>query len=66
MIVKELKRMASNDKQKESVESAYKRGFEDALFAYAYTKDGTYYVGTTGRTLKEAKANIENTWNYAP
>lgn len=45
---------------------AYKHGFIDGIRAYAWHKDGRQEVGTTGRTLKEAIAEVENTWNYAP
>lgn len=44
---------------------AYKRGFIDGIRAYAHHKDGVQYVGTTGRTLKDAVANVETTWNFA-
>ena len=44
----------------------YKRGFEDGVRAYAWHKDGHQEVGTTGKTLKNALANVEKTWNYQP
>lgn len=34
--------------------SEYERGFYDALWLYAWWKDGVLYVGSTGRTFKEA------------
>lgn len=44
----------------------YDRGFLHGLKAYAYMKDGVYYVGTTGRSLKEAAEKYKDTWNYTP
>ena len=44
----------------------YKRGFEDGVRAYAWHKDGHQEDGTTGKTLKNALANVEKTWNYQP
>ncbi len=50
----------------------YRAGFEAALRAYAYSssepwaENGVQYVGTTGCTLAEAIAQIEDTYNYAP
>ena len=38
---------------------AYYRGLLEGLWRYAWMKDGVYYVGTTGRTLKEAQAQVE-------
>lgn len=35
-------------------QEAYVRGLEDGIRAYAWMKDGVYYVGTTGRTLADA------------
>jgi hypothetical protein len=34
-------------------------GMHSGVYMYAWMKDGVYYVGTTGRTLKEANAEIE-------
>ena len=45
---------------------AYDLGFRDGLTAYAWYKDGVQQVGTTGRTLKQAKDIIAETWNYSP
>lgn len=39
--------------------NAYYDGLREGVHMYAYMKDGTYYVGTTGRTLKQAYADIE-------
>lgn len=32
----------------------YEFGYVDGLFAYAHMKDGVFYVGTTGSSLKKA------------
>lgn len=44
---------------------AYYDGLREGVHMYAYMKDGTYYVGTTGRTLKQAYADIEEERNSA-
>lgn len=44
----------------------YRTGFLDGIEAYAWHKDGGTFVGTTGRTLKKAQLNVEDTWNYCP
>ena len=44
----------------------YKQGFIDGLTAYAWWKNGSRYLGTSGRTLKEAISNVEHEWNYNP
>lgn len=36
----------------------YELGYLAALWNYAWWKDGTAYVGTTGRTYAEAKASF--------
>ena len=46
--------------------AAYRQGFIDGIKAYAYQNNGTFYVGTTGRTLEKAILEVEQTWNYAP
>jgi hypothetical protein len=33
---------------------AFKAGVKDALYKYAWMKDGVYYVGTSGTTYKDA------------
>jgi len=38
---------------------AYYQGFRDGLLEYAWWKDGVQYVGTCGRTLKEAFAEVD-------
>ncbi len=35
--------------------SEYERGYLDGLWAYGWWKDGTCYVGTTGKTYAEAR-----------
>ncbi len=37
-----------------SFQSGYKDGYRDGLIAYAWWKDGVQYVGTRGKTLKDA------------
>lgn len=39
--------------------NAYYDGLREGVYMYAYMKDGTFYVGTTGRTLKQAYADVE-------
>lgn len=38
---------------------AYYRGLREGVGMYAHWKDGVQYVGTTGRTLKQALAYID-------
>ena len=38
---------------------AFYEGLREGVYMYAYMKDGTYYVGTTGKTLKQAYNEIE-------
>lgn len=38
---------------------AYYRGLREGVEMYAHWRDGTQYVGTTGRTLKQALADID-------
>ncbi len=45
--------------------NAYYDGLREGVYMYAYMKDGTYYVGTTGKTLKQAYAEIEEERNLA-
>nr|WP_277611323.1 YqaJ viral recombinase family protein [Microbulbifer celer] len=40
--------------QQEPQFSEYQRGYIDGLKAFAHWKDGTQYVGTSGKTLKQA------------
>jgi len=44
---------------KEQAKISFKEGAKEALWRYAWWKDGTQYVGTTGTTLYEALANLE-------
>jgi 1,2-phenylacetyl-CoA epoxidase catalytic subunit len=43
----------------------YYNGFVAGLAAYAWWKDGTQYVGTTGKTLERALEQARETWNYS-
>lgn len=44
---------------------AFYSGLREGVYMYAHMKNGTYYVGTTGRTLKEAYNDIEKERNRA-
>ncbi len=37
---------------------AYYEGLRDGIHRYAHWRDGVQYVGTTGRTLKEALEEV--------
>ena len=37
----------------------YYDGVKEGIWKYAYYKDGVQYVGTTGKTLKEALAEVD-------
>jgi hypothetical protein len=37
----------------------YYDGVLEGLYRYAWMKDGVYYVGSCGQTLKEAQADVE-------
>lgn len=39
---------------------SYKRGLIEGIKMFAWYKDGVQYVGTTGKTLKQAIAEIES------
>ena len=39
---------------------AYYDGVKEGVWKFAWMKDGTYYVGTTGKTLKEAITDVDN------
>lgn len=39
--------------------NAYYDGVIDGVFRFAHMAEGVFYVGTTGKTLREAKAEIE-------
>ena len=43
-----------------TLQEAYVKGLCDGITAYAWMKDGTYYVGTTGRTLAQALENAKD------
>jgi hypothetical protein len=38
---------------------AYYKGLKEGVWRFAWMKDGVYYVGTTGKTLKEALMDID-------
>ncbi len=38
----------------------YYNGILEGLHRYAWMKDGIYYVGSCGRTLKNAQADVES------
>lgn len=40
-------------------DKSYVEGLLDGINMFAYSKDGTYYVGTTGMTQKKAIADIK-------
>jgi hypothetical protein len=40
-------------------DKSYFQGLREGVQRYAWMKDGVYYVGTTGRTLKEALTEID-------
>lgn len=44
---------------KTMLDKEYARGIADGLEMYAWMKDGTTYVGTTGTTLKEALSKVK-------
>jgi hypothetical protein len=46
------------------VEIGYDEGYIAGLTAYAWWKDGVQYVGTSGKTLKEAIEGRKSNWNY--
>jgi hypothetical protein len=37
----------------------YERGYLDGLTAYAWMKNGVYYVGTSGVTLADAIGHVQ-------
>jgi hypothetical protein len=39
---------------------AYYEGLSVGIWRYAWMKDGVYYVGTTGKTLKEANSELKH------
>ena len=43
---------------------AYELGFEDGLRAYAHWEGGVQYVGTTGKTLRQALSEAKETWSF--
>lgn len=55
--------MTTQSLQSQNEINAYYEGLREGVYTYAYMKDGTYYVGTTGRTLAKAYEDIE--WERA-
>ena len=56
MDMEQIKQLATdvNNVAETSFQSGYKEGYKKGLTAYAWWKDGVQYVGTCGKTLKEA------------
>ena len=54
----QLKQLEECKQSLEKLKAAWVAGFTSALNRYAWWKDGTQYVGTSGRTLKEALADL--------
>lgn len=48
-----------------TLQEAYVQGLLDGMRAYAWMKDGVFYVGTTGRRLAEAE-HAAMTGEYPP
>lgn len=44
---------------KKLLNKAYYNGIREGIEQYAYWKDGVQYVGTCGRTLKEALKDVD-------
>ena len=45
---------------KKAMTKAYYNGIREGIEQYAHWKDGVQYVGTCGKTLKQAKDEIQN------
>jgi hypothetical protein len=52
--------MKEIERQRTEQEALYMEGIKVGLAAFAWWKEGTCYVGTCGRTLKEALAMVDN------
>lgn len=48
----------------EDLQAIYKQGFIDGMTNFAWWKDGVQFVGTCGKTLKEAIEGIEQLSTY--
>lgn len=46
--------------------AAYDKGYVDGLHAYSWMKDGTYFVGTCGKSLKHALEDRKRASTYDP
>lgn len=55
-----------SDYEEQIAADSYDRSYSDGLAAYAWWKDGSQYVGTTGTTLRDADLNRKHGWNYTP
>jgi len=54
---------SSADNQAEiSFKAGKQEGIKEGITLYAWWKDGVQYVGTCGRTLKEALADVNKEW----
>lgn len=61
--------MSDEQRMIEIQRKAYKRGFQDGIFAYAYRENGVHHVGKdkdNKKPLKNALDELEGTWNYEP
>ena len=47
--------LEERDKRIAGLKKDFLRGYLQALYDYAYMKDGIYYVGSCGTTLKQAQ-----------
>ena len=55
--------LVSTNKDKDQVllpNSPYHDGIREGIRRYAWYRDGTQYVGTTGRTLREVLEEVDN------
>lgn len=52
--------VAANNVAEVAFQSGYETGYKAGLKAYAWWKDGVQYVGTCGKTLKQALEECKN------
>ena len=50
---------AIQDVYKNAYEEGYRNGLKRGLWIFAWWKDGVQYVGTVGKTLKEALKEVD-------
>ena len=43
----------------DELKKKYYEGLREGVWRFAWMKDGVYYVGTTGKTLKQALKEID-------